>query len=155
MATQLPETSGALSSALYEQDYYLWLETTVNQLRERRFAQVDLANLIEELEDMGRSQKKAVKSNLRVVLMHLLKYKYQRERRSNSWLFTIQEHRTRLEDDFADSPSLKLYFTEVFDECYQKARKLTKTETGLPLDTFPVESPFTPEETLNFDYLPD
>lgn len=155
MTTQSPKTNVKSSSSLYEEDYYLWIETTVNQLREGRLAEVDLANLSEELEDMGKSQKHAIKSNLRVVLMHLLKYKYQPNKRSNSWLHTILEHRTRLEDDFSDSPSLKGYFGEVFDESYQKARKLAATETGLPLDTFPPESPFTAEQTLNSDYLPE
>jgi hypothetical protein len=69
--------------------------------------------------------------------------------------YTITEHRIRLEDDFSDSPSLKRYFSEIFDESYQKARKLAADETGLPLEIFPSESPFTPEQTLNSDYLPE
>ncbi|MBE9170158.1 DUF29 domain-containing protein [Pleurocapsales cyanobacterium LEGE 06147] len=155
MNTPSPKTSVKSSSSLYEEDYYRWIETTVNQLREGRLAEVDLANLSEELEDMGKSQKHAIKSNLRVVLMHLLKYKYQPDKRANSWKYTITEHRIRLEDDFSDSPSLKRYFSEVFDESYQKARKLAATETGLPLETFPPESPFTQQQALNSDYLPE
>jgi len=155
MTARSPKTNVKSSSSLYEEDYYLWIETTVNQLREGRLAEVDLANLSEELEDMGKSQKHAIKSNLRVVLMHLLKYKYQPDKRSNSWKYTITEHRIRLEDDFSDSPSLKRYFSEIFDKSYQKARKLAADETGLPLEIFPSESPFTPEQTLNSDYLPE
>jgi hypothetical protein len=75
---------------------------------------VDLANLIEEIESVGRSEKSALVSNLQIVLMHLLKYKYQPEKRSNSWLFTIFEHRDRLLEAFEVSPSLKPYFREVF-----------------------------------------
>ena len=104
---------------------------------------------------MVRSEKKAIRSNLRILLMHLLKYKYQSEKRTNSWLFTIREHRKRLRDDFKNSPSLKRYFREVFEECYQDARELAADETGLTIDTFPVESPFSQEETLNPDYLPE
>ena len=109
----------------------------------------------EELEAMGRSQKSAIESNLRILLMHLLKYKYQSDKRTNSWLFTIREHRKRLRNDFKNSPSLKRYFLEVFPECYQDARELAADETGLSINTFPIESPFSQEDTLNPDYLPE
>jgi hypothetical protein len=155
MTAQFSTPSVNISPSLYEQDYYLWLQTTANQLQAGNFLEIDLASLVEEIEDMGKSQRQAVKSNLRVILMHLLKYKYQPERRSNSWRSTLREHRTRLADYFADSPSLKRYFIEVFHECYQKARELAVDETGLSLETFPSESPFTIEETLNSGYLPD
>jgi hypothetical protein len=102
---------------------------------------------------MERSEKRAIKSNLKILLMHLLKYKYQSQKLSNSWKYTIREHRGRLQDNFQDSPSLKSYFTEIFDECYQEARKLATDETGLSLNVFPLESPFTQEETLDSDYL--
>jgi hypothetical protein len=100
MTTQPRERSLTPNPSLYEQDYYLWLQTTANQLRQRKFAEVDLANLIEEIESVGRSEKLALASNLQIVLMHLLKYKYQPEKRSNSWLFTIFEHRDRLLEAF-------------------------------------------------------
>jgi hypothetical protein len=155
MTAQLPEGFVPSKSTLYERDFYLWLKVTIEQLQERKFSEVDLANLIEELESMGRSEKQALESNLQVVFMHLLKYKYQPKRRSNSWRFTILEHRDRLESAFENSPSLKTHFFEVFDKCYLKARRKAATETGLPIDTFPPKSPFTPEETLNADYLPE
>ncbi|NJK50143.1 DUF29 domain-containing protein [Candidatus Gracilibacteria bacterium] len=140
---------------LYEQDYCLWLEETAHLLQSRQFQNVDVKNLVEEILDMGKSQKQAVKSNLRILLMHLLKWKYQSELRSNSWRSTIREHRNRLDDAFNDSPSLKRHFQEVFDESYQKARDLAADETGLPFDTFPQLCTFSPEQTLDFDYLPD
>lgn len=149
MTTQLP------TQTLYDRDYYLWLETTAQLLRERQLSQIDYENLIEELEDMGKSQKQALKSNLRVLLMHLLKWKYQPSRRSNSWRSTIREHRTRLEDAFSDSPTLKHYFDEVIGECYQKALDLAIDETGLPRTTFPLDCPFTNTDILNPAYLPD
>ena len=144
-----------MNQTLYDKDYYLWLEETVGLLRERRLTELDVNNLIEEIEDMGRSEKKAVKSNLKILLCHLLKYKYQPEKCSNSWLSTIFEHRDRLEEDFTDSPSLKRYFEEVFEPCYQKARKQASIETGFPLETFPLNCPFTPEQVLDMDYLPE
>ncbi|MDJ0688719.1 MAG: DUF29 domain-containing protein [Xenococcaceae cyanobacterium MO_188.B32] len=109
----------------------------------------------ENVESMGRSEKSALVSNLQIVLMHLLKHKYQPDKRSNSWLFNIFEHRDRVLEAFEVSPSLKLYFREVFPKCYAKARKKASLETGLPISTFPTESPFTPEETLDPEYLPD
>ncbi|MGL5871913.1 MAG: DUF29 domain-containing protein [Xenococcaceae cyanobacterium] len=144
-----------VNPTLYEQDFYLWLQTTANQLSDRQFSDVDLPNLIEEIESMGRSEKQALQSNLQILLMHLLKYKCQLEKRSNSWRFTILEHRDRLEIALEDSPSLKPYLLDVFDKCYSKARKKAATETGLAINTFPAESPFTLEETLNSDYLPE
>lgn len=152
MTTQLSSTSD--TTHLYDRDYYLWLSHTAQLIREGKFAEVDVTNLVEEIEDMGRSEKRAVKSNLVVLLLHLLKYKYQPAKRTNSWKSTIREHRRRLRDDFQFSPSLKGYFGEVFDSCYQDAKKQAADETGLSLDTFPNESPFTSSEVLSPDYLP-
>lgn len=152
MTTQLSSTTDTAN--LYERDYYLWLSHTAQLIKEGRFLELDAANLTEEIEDMGRSEKRAIKSNLVVVLLHLLKYKYQPEKRSNSWKSSIREHRRRLRNDFKISPSLKRYFEEVFGECYQDGREQAADETGLPLDTFPEKSPFTPTEVLNSDYLP-
>ncbi len=149
-----PLSSTTNTDNLYERDYYLWLEHTAQLISEGKFSEVDTANLVEEISDMGRSEKKAIKSNLIVVLLHLLKYKYQPQKRTNSWKASIREHRRRLRDDFRASPSLKNYFALVFDESYQDSREQAADETGLPLDTFPAKSPFTPDQVLNPDYLP-
>lgn len=143
------------NSNLYEQDFYLWIETIAKQLKTGRFAEIDLENLIEEIESMGRSEKRALESNLVVLLMHLLKYKYQPEKRTNSWLSTILEHRRRLNRNLQDSPSLKKYFLKIFSECYQDARQQAAIETGLLIDNFPAESPFSEDRCLNKDFLPD
>ncbi|MEH1930782.1 DUF29 domain-containing protein [Nostoc sp.] len=150
-----PQPTAFTDESLYDQDFYLWIETTAKKLKEGRLAEVDLANLIEEIESMGRNEKQALDSNLIVVLVHLLKYKFQSNKRSNSWKATIREHRWRLTRAFKDSPSLKLYFQEFFWECYQGARKQASDETGLSLDNFPVESPFSAYECLDEDFLPD
>jgi hypothetical protein len=152
MTTQLSSTANTAN--LYDRDYYLWLTHTAQLIKEGKFSEVDAANLIEEIEDMGRSEKRAVKSNLIIVLLHLLKYKYQPAKRTNSWKSSIREHRRRLRDDFQTSPSLKRYFEEVMEECYQDAREQAADETGLSLDTFPTESPFSTSEVLNPQYLP-
>lgn len=143
------------NDSLYDRDYYLWLTQTAKLIAEGKFSEVDAVNLVEEIEDMSRSEKRAVESNLEVLLTHLLKYQYQHNKRSNSWRATIAEHRRRIRKAFRDSPSLKRYFREIFAECYQDAREQAMFETGLPLDTFPGESPFTQEQTLNPEFLPE
>jgi hypothetical protein len=85
----------------------------------------------------------------------LLKYQYQPEKRPPSWKGCIREHRRRLREAFVDSPSLKPYFQEVLLQCYQDARKQASDETGLSLDTFPLDSLFSVDECLNEDFLPD
>lgn len=144
-----------MNKTLYEQDYYLWLQETVKTLDERRLSELDIQNLIAEIADMGINQKKSVKSNLIVIIWHLLKYKYEPERRSKSWQLTLLEHRDRLIEDFENSPSLKPYFYQIFDQCYHKAKQKASIETGLPLSTFPDMCPFTTEEILNLEYLPE
>ncbi|AFY72951.1 protein of unknown function DUF29 [Synechococcus sp. PCC 7502] len=142
-------------NTLYEQDFSLWLEQTAQLLREGNLGAIDIDSLIEEVESMGRSERQAVKSNLEIILMHLLKYKYQSEKRSNSWRYTLLEHRRRLDEAFKTSPSLKRYFLQEFADCYKGARKLASVETGIAIATFPINTPFTPEQTLDEDYLPE
>ncbi len=76
-------------TSLYDKDYNAWIESTIDQLKTLQFSDIDWANLIEELEDMGRREKRAVYSNLKILLLHLLKYRYQPEQRSRSWLSSI------------------------------------------------------------------
>ncbi|MBD2113184.1 MULTISPECIES: DUF29 domain-containing protein [Cyanophyceae] len=150
-----PQTAALAALAnLYEQDYALWLDTTGQLLKAGRLAEVDIANLLKELNDMGRSEKQALTSNLIVVLMHLLKYAYQPGQRSNNWRFTLKEHRRRLQEALGTSPSLTDYFEQIFADCYQEARDLTATETGVGLENFPIESPFTHEQVLDRAFLP-
>jgi hypothetical protein len=148
-----PPTAKTVS--LYEQDYALWLQSAIAQLQAGRLSEVDQNHLIEELEDMGRRQKNALKSNLRVVLLHLLKYQHQPSNCSNSWKATLREHRLRIDDELADSPSLKRYLVDIFETCYQQARNLAADETGLDLETFSPSSPFTVENVVDIEYLPD
>ncbi|MCF2147699.1 DUF29 domain-containing protein [Desmonostoc muscorum LEGE 12446] len=85
----------------------------------------------------------------------ILKYKYQSEKRSGSWRATIREHRKRLKEALEESPSLKPYFDEVLRQCYDDARLLAADETELAVATFPEQSPFTPEQILDPDFLPE
>jgi hypothetical protein len=112
-------------------------------------------NLLEEVESMGNSNKFALSSDLVVVLLHLLKWQYQPNKRIRSWEKSIAEHRRRIREIFQVSPSLRNYFQQIFDECYLDARKQAKIETRLPLESFPVNSPFTSEQVLDEDFLPE
>jgi hypothetical protein len=140
---------------LYEKDFYLWLETTANLLKTRQLDRIDYEHLIEEIEAMGRSERNALESNLEQLLMHLLKWKYQPQLRSNSWKYSITEHCLRILKAFENSPSLKRYFEEFFDKCYQNARLLASRETGLNEETFPSDCPFSTSDVLNPRYLPE
>ncbi|MBG1266780.1 DUF29 domain-containing protein [Nostoc sp. WHI] len=126
---------------LYDQDYYLWLRTSINQLRAGQFASVDLENLIEELESMGRREKRTIKSLLIRLLEHLLKLKYwdvEQERNEGHWKGEIRTFRRDIKDELKDSPSLKPYILEIFDECYQQARTEASDRSQLPVETFPI-----------------
>jgi hypothetical protein len=144
-----------IKPSLYETDYLQWIETTIEQLRQRKYEAVDWKNLIEELADMGRSERKSLKSNLVIVLLHLLKWQYQPQNRSGSWKGSIVEHRRRIRDDLADSPSLKPYLREIFARCYADAVEQASAETGLPSDTFPSECPYTEAQALESSFFPD
>ncbi len=154
MKTQLNQQQNTITN-LYEQDYHLWLKITAKLLKNRQLEKLDYDNLIEEIEAMGRSEKRAIESNLIVLLMHLLKYQYQPEKQTNSWRYTIREHRRRIIRSLEDSLSLKKYLTDVFESCYDYARKEAADETGLSLDIFPLKNPFSVKETLSFEFLPD
>ncbi|MGL5872929.1 MAG: DUF29 domain-containing protein [Xenococcaceae cyanobacterium] len=138
---------------LYDRDFSLWIDTTVEQLKHKKLDNIDWENLIEEIESLGKSEKNALKSNLRILLMHLLKWEFQQDRRSNSWSYTITEHNIRINNAFQDSPSLKSYFADIFDDCYRDARKLAAKQTGLDINIFPVSCPFAREDVLNSDRL--
>lgn len=144
----LPATAQSLS-VLYDKDYCHWLETTASLLKNERFSVLNIPNLLEEIEDIGRSERRAFYSNLKIVLMHLLKSKYQPEKLTNSGTATIVEHRQRLKKVLKESPSLKPYLDEILQDCYQDARELAPAETGLDINCFPSEIPFTGLEILS------
>jgi Domain of unknown function DUF29 len=142
---------------LYDQDFYLWIQTTAKLLKEHRFDDVDWANLIEEIESMGRSEKKEVKSRLIVLLEHLLKLMYweaEKTYNARGWRNTIVEQRRQISLSLEDSPSLRPLLGEMFPDCYRIAREDMLRKYQLSSDLFPTEPPFTLEDVLNSDYLP-
>ncbi|WP_334990934.1 DUF29 domain-containing protein [Nostoc sp.] len=144
----------AHSQTLYDTDYLQWIETTVEKLQSDDYANVDWGNLIEEIADMGRSERRSLKSNLIVILVHLLKWQFQPEKISGSWEGSIIEHRRRVKEALVDSPSLKSYLESVFAECYAQAVKQAKAETGLLVESFPLVCPYQLPEVTDDEFLP-
>lgn len=145
------------TETLYDQDYYLWLKTTINQLRANQFSQVDLENLLEELETMGRSEKHKIENLLVKLFEHLLKLQFwqeERERNQGHWKGEIMAFRRQINKQLKTSPSLKPYILEIFDECYEDARKEASARSQLPLETFPVISIGSLEQILDENWFP-
>jgi hypothetical protein len=144
-------------TSLYEADYQLWLEQTVAQLRSQDFSNVDLENLIEEIESLGRSEKRAMFSYLLRLCEHLLKLKYwefEREVCFRGWVLEINNFRSEIELILKDSPSLNPFLHANFGSAYQKARKNLLTVMPRLIDLIPEEPGFTLEEALDEDWLP-
>ncbi|WHN66329.1 DUF29 domain-containing protein [Cysteiniphilum sp. QT6929] len=120
-----------MAKTLYERDFYAWTIQTVQALRAKAFNKVDIEHLTEELESMGASQKHALKSRLRVLLMHLLKWQYQPSYRSRSWENTIIAQRDDLKDLIQDNPSLKSKIDETLPKSYKLALLDFENETGI------------------------
>jgi Domain of unknown function DUF29 len=146
------------TQTLYDQDYYLWLRITINQLRAGQFSSVDLDNLLEELESMGRSQKRMVKSLLIRLFEHLLKLTYwdvERERNEGHWKGEIRTFRREIKDELKDSLSLKPYILEIFDQCYQDARTEASDRSQLSIDIFPLIPIGSLEQILDENWFPE
>lgn len=143
------------SDALYEQDFYQWTQQMADLVRSGRWQELDVKNIAEELEGLGRADKRELKSRLEILLMHLLKWSYQPDHRTNSWRSTITEQRLRIQDLLEDSPSLKPFLESEFEQCYQHARRLAADETGLSLTAFPERIPFDRAKVLESDFLSD
>jgi hypothetical protein len=142
-----------MDKTLYDRDFYQWLTETAYLLAEGRLSELDVTNLIDEIESMGKSQKRAIESYLNVLLLHLLKWKYQSDRRCGSWKSSIRKSRRAIQKRIQESPSLKSYPAVVFLECYALARENAADETGLALEIFPEEPPFTLEQVLSEEFL--
>ncbi|OYD93297.1 hypothetical protein CDG76_21745 [Nostoc sp. 'Peltigera membranacea cyanobiont' 210A] len=148
----------SVTQSLYDQDYYLWLRTTINQLRTGQFSDVDVDNLLEELETMGRREKRTIESLLIKLLQHLLKLKCwdeERERNQGHWKGEIRTFRREIKKALKDSPSLKPYILEIFDECYQDARKETSDRSQLAIDIFPAIPIGSLEQILDENWFPE
>jgi hypothetical protein len=135
-------------------DLVQWYERQIALLRERRFDELDLANLIEELEGIVKCQRRELGSRLTVLLMHLLKCQYQHQRISGSWLGTLSEQRSEIGLLLEESPSFAPGLMAVADKVYPAAARRAADETRLAQSTFPTANPYTREQLLDFDFVP-
>ncbi|NDJ19076.1 DUF29 domain-containing protein [Myxacorys almedinensis] len=140
---------------LYDTDFNLWVESQLRALQEGRYEDLDMPNLLEEIEDLGRRDRQALRSHLNVLFTHLLKWQFQSNQRSNSWKASIRNARLRILDILEDSPSLKNYLPTVLENGYLAGRKMATDETGLPIATFPESSPYSLAQALDEDFLPE
>ena len=140
---------------LYETDFYAWTQEQARLLRERRWSDLDLDNLVDEVESVGKSDKTQIESCLAVLIAHLLKWKYQPGRRGTSWTSTIFEQRGRLARLLKDSPSLGEFYRQAVGESYTAARLLAAKETGIAFGLFPENCEFTPEQVLDLEFFPE
>lgn len=145
-----------MTIATYETDFYLWTQQQAELLRQGQFNRVDLdfENIAEEIESMGKRDRRSVSSYLHNVLLHLLKWRYQPQRRGNSWRMSIRNGRHQIQQLIKESPSLNPQLPAIAQEAYPLARENAADETDLPLTTFPEECPFSVEQ-ITGDYWPD
>jgi hypothetical protein len=134
--------------SLYEQDFYQWTQEQAALLKAGALSQLDMANLIEEVESMGRSQKKELSSRLSVLITHLLKWEFQPEYQSRSWKSTIVTQRKEIKRLLKYNPGLKNFDIEMIAEAYQDAVEIASVETGLPESIFPESCPYSCDQIM-------
>jgi hypothetical protein len=139
---------------LYETDFYAWTQEQAYLLRKQQWSQLDLLNLIEEIESLGKQQRQELRNRLSVLIGHLLKWEYQPQRRSRSWLATIRVQRRDTLRLLKDNPSLKPYLEDALAEVYENGRDLAMGETDLPEQTFPKMCAYSLAEILDNSFYP-
>lgn len=142
-------------NTLYNSDFYGWTKEQVQLLREEKWEILDKLNLIEEIETLGRQERRELVNRLALLLGHLLKWQYQLEKRSNSWLATIREQRTQVKRILTDSPSLKSYLEEALQLSYEDGINLAVKETNLPYETFSQSCNYGISQILDNEFLPE
>jgi hypothetical protein len=153
-----------MSNALYDNDLQLWVGETIKHLQNGNFEALDIEHLVEELTDLGRSEKNALKSNLMILLAHLLKLRVQHDAPNTmktSWYTSILEHRQRVLNNLSDTPSLESFLDEAIMQAYPNARKLAikegklaKLGVRIPSEIeYPLECPFLVDQILDEDFF--
>lgn len=140
---------------LYETDFYAWTQHQAQALKQHQWERLDLPNLLEEIEALGRRERQELRNRLGILLGHLLKWQYQSELRGNSWLATIREQRREILTLLQENPSLKPYLQEALALAYQNGLDLAVRETGLSYAQFPESCPYTWEQSLDAEFFPN
>jgi len=148
-----PEVAEPQVKDLYDQDFFEWTQRNAELLRAGRFAEADIAHIAEEVEDMGKSQQRELQSRLAVLVMHLLKWKFQPGGRGPSWRATINTQRRDIADLMESMPGLRRAFN--LPKAYARAVADAVDETELPANTFPAKCPFPLDEILDTGFWPE
>ena len=143
------------NATLYDTDFYAWANEQAALLRAGRLSEADVENIAEEIESMGRSERRELVNRLTVLFAHLLKWRYQPGLRGRSWQTTIERQRLDVQEHLADNPSLKSQLDDIMIRAYQRARIDAEAETHLPRRTFPPACPFTFDDAMHPDFWPD
>ena len=138
----------------YEHDYYGWANEQAALLRAGNLSAADLENIAEEIESMGKGEKRELVNRLAVLLLHLLKWQFQNEKRSKSWQVTIRAQRTQIARHLAENPSLKARLRQAMLEAYSDATLEAERETELPETTFPAKCPYSFENAMQSGFWP-
>lgn len=139
----------------YEQDFYAWTQEQAALLKAGQLNDLDITNLVEEIESMGRSEKRELQSRLTILLVHLIKWKYQPARRGRSWQLTLEGQRANCFDVLEDNPSLKSKLDDILSKSYSNARIMASRETGIDKKDFPMTCPWDYDQITDSDYYPD
>jgi thioesterase domain-containing protein len=139
----------------YDTDFYQWTQAQAAHLRAKEWSALDVDNLAEEIESLGASDRRALRSHLMRLSQHLLKWRYQPQRRGESWQQRIDNARLHIELILEDSPSLREFLPKAFAWAYPRVRKEAAKETGLPLETFPETCPWSLDQLQDEDFLPE
>lgn len=136
-------------------DFYAWTYQQATALKEGRWSELDVAHIAEELETLGRSEKRELQNRLVVLLTHLLKWQYQPIRRSHSWRYTIKEQRIKVVQNLNENPSLKSQLGDILQDAYRVARIRACKQTWQPEETFPLDCSYSQAQVLDLDFYPD
>jgi glutamine synthetase adenylyltransferase len=141
-------------SETYDRDFYAWANEQAALLRAGRLSDADIAHIAEEIESMGKTEKRELISRLTVLLLHLLKWQFQRERAGNSWRLSIANSRDQILDHLDDNPSLTSQLASTTGQAYRYARRDAARETDLSESVFPATCPWTFEQMMDPDFWP-
>ncbi|GBR69219.1 hypothetical protein AA0312_1294 [Acetobacter tropicalis NRIC 0312] len=144
-----------MSSTLYDHDFYAWTNEQAGLLRSGKLSEADLEHIAEEIESMGKSEKRELISRLTVLLLHLLKWEFQPMRRGASWRLSIANTRDALADHLADNPSLRSVLEASVETAYRRARRDAALETGLSENTFPMICPWSFSQMMDENFWPE
>ena len=137
-----------IKAAAYGADFYTWTVEQAALLREGRVGELDLQNLAEEMETLGRSEFSALASAYRVILAHMLKWDHQPDKRTRSWVLSIRTQRLDVEEELRDSPGLKARVDEAIDRAYRRARIEAASQMRRSEKVLPETCPYTPDEIM-------